>query len=168
MSVCLYRKVADFQSRVLPQATGDRADPARRLTLGLSARPSEEPSERFTQLNLGCSRLARVSEVSRLPADGTSDPRHHWQTWKQLASNPAWIELDLDLLESNRRSGVAMTRAGAIEDRRRPGDEVLPELGLVQIGADHEERKNRPVMGVLWHASVTPVDDPSDTGPAEA
>src|SRR5262249_52268678 len=75
---------------------------------------------------------------------------------------------DLDLFEANRRGRIAMTRAGGVEDRGGPADEPLPELGLVQIGADHEERKNGPLMGVLWHAGVAPVYDPSDTGSAEA
>jgi hypothetical protein len=116
----------------------------------------------------GCFCLAGVSEVSRLSADATSDPQHGGRKWKQPASKPGGIELDLNLFESYRRGCVAMTRAGAIKDRRRAGDEVLPDFGLVQIGADHKERKNRPVMGVLWHAGVASVDDPSERRPAEA
>ena len=168
MSACLFRKFADFQGRVLIEASRDGADPARGLTVVLPARPCQEPSDRFTHMSLGCLHLASLSEVSRVSADGTSNPSHDGQTWKQLGSNPGRIELDLDLFESYRRGGVAMMRPGPIEDCGWPGNEPLAHFGLVQIGADNEERKNGPVMGVLRHAGAAPVDDPSDTGSAEA
>jgi hypothetical protein len=82
-------------------------------------------------------------------------------------SKPGRIELNLDLFESDRRGCVAMARASAIEDCGWAGDEFLPGLSLIQIGADHKKRKNGPVMSVLLHAGVAPVDNPSDTGSAE-
>jgi hypothetical protein len=110
----------------------------------------------------------QVSEVSRLSADATSDPKIDWQRCKQSASEPGRVELDLDLFESYRRGCVAMPRTGTIENRGWAGNELLPNLGLVQIGADHKERKNGPVMGVLRHAGAAWVDDPSDAGSTEA
>src|SRR5580700_8645892 len=136
MPVYLYRKVADFQGGVLAEASPHRADPVRRRPLRLAARPFEEPLERCAKVIFGCFCLAGVSEVSRLSADATSDPQHGGRKWKQPASKPVGIELDLNLFESYRRGCVAMTRAGAIKDRRRAGDEVLPDFSLVQIGAD--------------------------------
>src|SRR5579863_3998754 len=168
MPVYLLRKVADSQGGVFAEASAHRADPARRHPLRLAARPFQEPLERCAKLIFGCFCLASVSEVSRLSADATSDPERGGRKRKQLASKPGGIELDLNLFESYRRGCVAMTRAGAIKDRRRAGDEVLPDLSLVQIGADHKERKNRPVMCVLWHAGVASVDDPSERRSAEA
>jgi hypothetical protein len=168
MPAYFYRKVADFQGRVFPEASAQRADPARGRRLRLAARPFQEPLERCTKVIFAGFCLASVSEASRLFADASSDPQHDGRRWKCPASKPGGIELDLDLFESNRRGCVAMTRAGAIEDRGRPGDEVLPDFSLVQIGADHKERKNRPVVGVLWHAGVATVDDPSERSSAEA
>lgn len=69
----------------------------------------------------------------------------------------------LDLLEADRRGGIAVTRAGTIEDRGRAADESRANLSLVQVGADHEQRQDGPVMGVFGHAGVAAVDDPPDT-----
>jgi hypothetical protein len=167
MPACLSREVADFQGRVFREAAGDRANPPRRLTLGLPARPFEEPLERCTKAIFGYPCFASTSEVSRVSPGTISDPPRHGQSW-QPASKPGRIELDLDLFESNRSGRIAMSRAGAIKDRGRAGDEFLPDFSLVPIGAEYKERKNRPVVGVLWHAGVAPVDDPSDRGSAEA
>jgi hypothetical protein len=168
VSARLCRKVADFQGWVFPEASGDRADPARRLALRLPVGACEEPLKRRAQAIFAGFCLASVSEGSRLYADATSDPKHDGQTWKQSMSQPRRIELDLDLFESYRRCCVAMPRAGAIKDRGWAADEPLPNLGLVQIGADYKERENGPVMGMLWHAGAAAVDDPSNSGSAEA
>ena len=168
MPACLYRQLADSQVWVFPEAFGDRADPARRPALRLPARPFQEALQRGANLTFRSCCLANVSEISRLPADETSDPQCDRQTRKQPVSEPGRIELDLDLLESDCRGRIAMTRAGPIEDRGRPRDEPLPQFSLVQIGADHEQRKNGPVVCVRRHAGVAAVDDPPDTGAAEA
>jgi hypothetical protein len=168
MSACLDRELANFSARVLPEVSRDRANPARWLTRGLQASPFKEPSNPIAQTRPRRGRLASASKISRRSADGASDPLHDGQTWKPPGSDPGWVKLDLDLFESNRGGGVAMTCAGAIEDRRWPGDKFRPDLGLVQIRADHEKRENGPVVSVLGHAGVAPVNDPSDTGSAEA
>jgi hypothetical protein len=116
----------------------------------------------------GCFCLASESEVACFSAHGTAGPPLHGLTWKHPVSKPGRIELNLDLFEANRGGCVAMARAGAIEDRGWAGDELPPNLSLIQIGADHKKRKNGPVMCVLWHAAVAPVDNPSDTDSAEA
>jgi hypothetical protein len=77
--------------------------------------------------------------VSGLSTDATSNPQLDGQTWTQPASQPGGIELDLDLFESHCRDGVAVSRAGPIQDRGRTGDEPLPDFSLVYIGAEHEE-----------------------------
>lgn len=168
MPACLYRELADCQVRVFPEALGDRADPARCLALRLPTRPCQEPLQRAANLVLRGFCLANVSEVPRLPADETSYPQRDGQTREQPASEPGRIELDLDLLESDRRGCIPMTRAGPIEDRGRPGDEPLPHFSLVQIRTEHKERKDGPIVGVRRHAGVAAVDDSSDTGAAEA
>ena len=60
-------------------------------------------------------------------------------------------------------------RHGRNQPASKPGRiEFDLDFGLVQIRPDHKERKNGPIMGVLWHAGVAPIDDPSDRGSAEA
>ena len=168
MPAYLSREVADTQGRVFPQASADRANPARRLTPGLPACNFQEPLQRCAKAFFGCRCFASVTEVPRLPPGTTSDPPHHGQSRNQPASKPVRIELDLDLFESKRCGRIAMSRPRAIEDRGRPGDKRLADVSLVQIGAHHKERNNRPVVGVLRHAGVAPVDDPSDRDSAEA
>src|SRR5215813_3906411 len=120
MPARLQCEVADSQTSVFAQASGDRADPARRLPLRLPARPFQESLQRFTNAILGGFHLASASKVAHLSADATTDPQHDRHTRQQTASKPGRIELDLDLLEPDRRGRVAMTRAGAIEDRGWP------------------------------------------------
>ena len=168
MPACLGREVADSQGRVSPEALGHRVDPGRRRTRGLPARSRQEPLQRRPQSRFRNFRLAGASEIPRLSADAASDPKRDRQRRNQTASKPGRIEFDLDLLEPDRRGRIAMPCAGAVEDRGGAGDEALSYLGLVQIGADHEERKNGPVMGVLGHPGIARVDDPSEGGSAVA
>ena len=127
----LSREVADVQGRVLPEASVDRANPARRLTPGLSACNLQEPLERCTKVIFGCRYFASMSEAPRLARGTTSVPPHHGQSWNQPASKPVRIELDLDLFESNRRGRLAMSRPGAIEDGRGARDERRADFSLV-------------------------------------
>jgi hypothetical protein len=134
----------------------------------LPLRSLQKPLQRRAQATLGCFSFASFDELPLLPPHATSDPQCHGHGRKQPASEPGRIELDLDLFESKRRDRVAMSCAGTIEDRGRTRDEPPADFGLVQIGADHKERKNGPIMGVLRDAGLAAIDDPSDRGSAEA
>src|SRR5215469_2022469 len=168
MPARLSGKLADLEARVFSQSSRDRANPARRFTLGLPAGALEESLQGCAKAARGGFFFARASEEARLPSDPASDPQHDGHRWKQRASEPGRIELNLDLFKAHGRDRVAMGCAGTIEDCGRTGDELLPDFSLVQIRAHHKERENGPVVGVLRHAGVAAVDDPCDRGSAEA
>jgi hypothetical protein len=131
MPACPSGKVSDFQGGVFTESSRDRANPARGFTLGLPAGTFQKPLQSCAKTVFGRFGLASVSEKSRFPSDTPSDPQHDGHGWKQGSSKPGRIELNLDLFESHRRDGVAMSRASAIEHRGRAGDELLPDFGLV-------------------------------------
>src|SRR5262247_2094839 len=142
MPACLSGKVADPQGRVFTESSRDRGDPLCRLPLGLLAGTFQEALQSCAKAVFGCFCATFLSEKSGLPARTTSDPRHHGHRRQQAATKPGRIELNLDLFESHSRDCVAMSCASTIENRGRTGDELLPDFSLVQIRADHKERKN--------------------------
>jgi hypothetical protein len=81
--------------------------------------------DRCAQAIFGCL-FASVCKVAGLSPGRTSDPPHDGHGWRRPAPEPGRIELDLDLLESHRRSSVAMSRAGTIENRDGPDMNFCP------------------------------------------
>jgi hypothetical protein len=131
-------KVANLKVPAIPEPLRERANPVGRFTSGLLPGASQESLDLCTKVILRGLFFARVSKISRLPSGSAADPRQDGLAWEPR-SKPSRIELDFDLLKSNRRDRVAMSGSGAIEDRGRTGDELRPDFRLVQIGAHHEE-----------------------------
>lgn len=164
---CLDRKIGDFKGGVFAEPSPDPVDPDGRRMLGQPACTFHEPPQRRAQSIFGGVVPTSSSKAPCVPTGATADPLSDGDLRKEPVAKPSRVELDLDLFEPDRRDCVAMGCAGAIKDRGGTGDERLPDLRLVQIGANHEERKYRPLMGMLGHAGVAPIDDSPDRGSAE-
>lgn len=132
-------QVTDPEVRFIPEPLGNSANPTQRFTSGLLAGHFQESPDLGTKAILGGPFFARVSKSSRRPPGATADPGDDGLAWEQPRSKPSRIELNLDLLKSDRGDRVAMRGVRAIEDRGRTGDEPGPDLRLVRIGAHHEK-----------------------------
>jgi hypothetical protein len=74
MAACRPREVADFESRVFPQALADRADPGGGLALGPPVCSFQELSKRGAQGIFAGVWLARPGEAACLPGGGGGGP----------------------------------------------------------------------------------------------
>lgn len=92
----------------------------------------------------------------------TADPVGNGCVGNWTAPEPVWIKLDFDLFEADGQGRIAVARAGAVENGRRPLDEALSEIRLVQIAPEDEDRQHWPIMRMLRYSSATEIDHSPD------
>ncbi len=158
-------KIVGAQGRIIAQASRDRIDPVWALTAGFAIGALHELPHGRTKLHFFRIRAAQPHQRSRFRARASAQPLRHRRI--RHVSKPRRIELDLDLLETERTNDIAMRSARPKENRRRAGNDRLAEFGLVGTAAEYAKREQRPIMRMLRNARSTPVDNSSDLGSAE-
>src|ERR1700678_2311895 len=158
-------ELVDLQRYIRVEPSRDRSDPIGRIALGPDIRTFHETPHRRAKSFFARLCAAKTHKVSNLRACASVQPSRHRHI--RHGSKPRRIELDLDLLETERADDIAMRSARLKENRRGAGDEVFAELGLVGTAAEDDKREQRPIMRMLRNARMTPVDNSSDPGSAE-
>src|SRR6185312_7954929 len=139
MAPDLFCQSGNTDGRIRLQAAVDPTDPGGWSSTVFGSGARDEALQARTQLLLGRVAIAQLRQRARQRSHAATHPPLNGRVRDAGAPEPLRVELDLDLLEPHRRYLVAMGSSGAIEDRRGAGNGQLAEVGMVRVGADHEE-----------------------------